>query len=134
MKSRCQNPNMANYADYGGRGIRVCNRWSRSFAHFLEDMGPKPKSANTGKLREFSIERVDNEKGYGPGNCRWSTFTEQARNRRSNNLLTHDGRTQTLTEWALEVGMSKVTLRWRVRRGWLAEDALKPPSPRPILG
>lgn len=121
MKSRCYNPNFPNYSDYGGRGITVCARWRKSFAAFFKDMGPRP----LGGVR-YTIERKDNSKGYTPANCVWATYHAQARNRRSNHKLTHNGKTQTITEWALEVGMSKVTLRWRVGQGWPLDRALTP--------
>lgn len=76
MFNRCNNPNDIRWARYGGRGITVCDRW-KSFENFLADMGPKP----TGRtLREFSIERVNNEGNYEPNNCKWASAAEQARN------------------------------------------------------
>lgn len=79
MKRRCYNNNCADYPFYGGIGIRVCNRWLNSFENFLADMGRRPS-------REYSIDRIDNAKGYYPGNCRWATATEQARNRKRSHL------------------------------------------------
>lgn len=121
MKSRCYNPNFPNYSDYGGRGITVCARWRKSFEAFFKDMGPRP----LGGVR-YTIERKDNSKGYTPANCVWATYHTQARNRRSNHKLTYNGKTQTITEWALEVGMSKVTLCWRINQGWPLDRALTP--------
>ena len=76
MKVRCDNPNATGYANYGGRGIKVCDRWRTSFAAFLADMGPKPSP-------KHSIDRIDNDRGYERGNCRWATPKEQRRNSRT---------------------------------------------------
>jgi hypothetical protein len=77
---RCENQNDKNYGDYGGRGITVCEKWRRSYPAFLEDMGRRPSIRH-------SIDRIDNNRGYEPGNCRWATATQQARNRRPRRLL-----------------------------------------------
>jgi hypothetical protein len=108
MRQRCKNPNRNNHYLYGARGIRVCDRWE-TFENFLEDMGQKP-------LARHSIDRINPDGHYEPGNCRWATASEQARNKRTTRLLTHEGRTQTMVEWATELGITKSTLHWRLSR------------------
>ena len=75
MKTRCTNPNVEHYKNYGGRGITICKQWLESFEQFYKDMGKRPE----GK----TLDRIDNNKGYEPSNCKWSTYSEQARNRRN---------------------------------------------------
>ena len=115
MKQRCGNPNYTNYAYYGGRGLVVCERWS-DFANFFADMGEVPA--------EHSIDRIDNAKGYDPGNCRWATRQTQQNNMRSNVLLSFGGRTQTISEWGRETGLGKSVVKNRLARGWSIEDTL----------
>lgn len=120
MRQRCTNPKHASYPNYGGRGVTVCARWD-DFAAFLADVGPRPSPRH-------SIDRVDNARPYEPGNVRWSTRTEQTRNRRVTLTLTYRGRTQSIAAWAEETGLSYDTLRSRVNRyGWTAERALTTP-------
>lgn len=118
IKDRCQNPKHVHFASYGGRGVGLCESWS-SFENFFADMGEPPSKA--------SIERIDNDKGYEPDNCRWATPAEQSRNKRNNVLLTHDGRTLCLTDWAEVVSMPRPTLAARIRAGWSADRALTAP-------
>lgn len=118
MKDRCLNSKHRRYARYGGRGIRVCDRWL-SFESFLLDMGERPKG--------LSLERIDNDGDYQPGNCRWATNQEQSLNRRSNRRLTFNGKTQTVKEWSLELGFKKNLIKDRLRIGWTVEQALTVP-------
>ncbi len=120
MLGRCKNPNDNVFHHYGGRGIRVCAEWSTSYEAFLRDMGRRPSSGH-------SLDRIDVNGNYEPGNCRWATKTEQMRNTRDNHLLTHAGTTATLSEWSERTGINSHTLHTRVSRGWSAADALTRP-------
>lgn len=120
IKTRCFNKNDHAYVDYGGRGITMCERWKDSFDNFLSDMGERPK----GK----SLDRIDNNKGYFPDNCRWATQKQQCNNKRNNTKLTFNGELLTITEWSARTGINKHTLADRVRKsGWSHEDALTLP-------
>jgi hypothetical protein len=116
MRDRCSNPNAEFYADYGGRGIAICERW-QSVENFVSDMGDPPAG--------MSLDRIDVNGNYEPGNCRWATATEQNRNRRNNVLFTFDGETRCLAEWAEKAGLREDTLRARlIVRKWPIERAL----------
>lgn len=117
MLRRCYNQRDWKYPQYGGRGIAVCERWQDSFEAFYEDMGDKPSA-------QHSIEREDNDGNYEPGNCVWATPNQQARNRRSSRMLAFGGRTQCISDWAEELGMSRDTIRKRLNAGWSVERAL----------
>lgn len=119
MKSRCYNSKNLSYPRYGGRGIKVCDRWLNSFENFYEDMGDPPKG--------MSIERIDNSGDYSPENCRWATAAEQARNRRSNRLVTLGKKTMLLIEWQEQLGVSRSTYYSRLKRGLSIEEALLTP-------
>jgi hypothetical protein len=119
MRQRCGDPNAINFAHYGGRGITVCDRWRHSFENFLSDMGPRPD--------DCSLDRIDNDKGYGPDNCHWATRAEQARNTRRNHWITVGGETLCLEDWANRVGISQATLCQRIRSGWPPETAVTTP-------
>lgn len=122
MVQRCTNPKAPAWKDYGGRGITVCHRWlgEGGFANFLADMGERP----TGK----EIDRRRNNEGYSPDNCRWATSKENNNNRRTNRLLTHDGRTQTAAQWADETGINASRILQRIDRNkWAVSKALITP-------
>lgn len=122
MRQRCDNPNNQRYADYGGRGIKVCERWQK-FENFLADMGARPK------YPAHTLERRDNDGDYTPGNCRWATYEEQQNNKRNNHRLTYQGETMTVAEWARKLGVRDQLLRVRLHRGWDLERVLSPPIP-----
>lgn len=116
MRARCSYPNAIGYQNYGGRGIRVCQRWN-SFENFLADMGAAPDG--------MQIDRIDNHGNYEPGNCQWVTAHANSRNRRSTRLLTHNGETKCITDWAAALGISAQAIRLRLSKlGWPLEKAL----------
>ena len=115
VRARCMNPKSARYADYGGRGIRVCERWG-NFENFVEDMGERPKG--------YSLDRIDNDGDYCPGNCRWATRKQQANNTRANKVLQYAGQAMTEAEWARRMGIKRSTLQYRLNAGWPLGKAL----------
>lgn len=114
MKTRCTNPRQRTWEHYGGRGITICERWMNSFEAFLEDMGSCPQGR--------SIDRIDVNGNYEPGNCRWATDTEQRHNQRparqalNARVLAHDGLSITVSEWSRRLGISTATIFGRLRR------------------
>lgn len=132
MIGRCTNPNGGrSWANYGGRGIRVCERWRDSFEEFLSDMGPRPSSGH-------SIDRIDNDGNYEPGNCRWATLAEQARNRRGNLRITHNGETLCVRDWSVRTGIGETTLAYRLKAGMPTDRifylGVLPPCPPKAAG
>lgn len=111
MKARCSNPKNPGYARYGGRGIKVCDRWENSFERFFEDLGPKPSIAHT-------LGRINNDKHYEPGNVKWSTPLEQANNRSSNTFIEIDGVKRTLADWERLSGVPQRVIGRRYAMGW----------------
>jgi hypothetical protein len=120
MLQRCRNKNSKSYPNYGGRGIKVCESWKRSFYAFAADMGHKPEGA--------TIERINNDGNYEPNNCRWATTQEQARNCRRNVKITYQGRTQCATDWGAELGINSHRILARLARGWPIKAALTIPK------
>lgn len=121
MKSRCNNPRVDSYPQYGGRGIKVCNEWNDYLAF-------KEWAISNGYCDNLSIDRIDTNGDYTPQNCRWATLVEQGNNKRNNHLLTLDGKTQTMAEWSREVGIPYSTLKRRINNyGWTTRNALTIP-------
>ena len=117
IKGRCLNPKDPAYPDYGGRGICICERWLSSYEDFLVDVGRKPSPQHT-------LDRIEVNGNYEPGNVRWATRLEQARNRRNSLYIEHDGQRLCLAEWAEKTGIKNWTIRARLRSGWSVGRAL----------
>lgn len=122
MMSRCYNEEDIGWKNYGGRGIGVCNRW-HDFLSFASDMGQPPEG--------MTIDRIDSDGDYAPGNCRWADRLTQSNNRRNNVRLSFEGKEMTIAEWAREIGASAATLKRRLDKGWSTEDALSIPIGHP---
>lgn len=125
MKERCSNPKQRFYSYYGGRGISVCDRW-KTFENFYADMGDRPD----GK----TLDRIDNNLGYSPENCRWATRAEQQANIRTNRRIEHNGRNLTLSQWSKIIGVHRNTIEGRLDSNWPIEKVLSPDNYRDISG
>lgn len=124
--ARCHNARNKDYADYGGRGIAVCDQWRGrgGRAAFMAHIGPKP-------TRHHVLDRIDNNRGYEPGNVRWVTWTEQNNNRRSSHMVTVDGAAMTAAQLAAKLGIPRQQVTNRLKRGWAIEEiAATPVIPR----
>lgn len=119
MKQRCNNSKEDNYRNYGGRGIKVCKEWERDFVAFRD------WALNNGYSDELSIDRIDNNKGYSPENCRWANVYVQGNNRRTNHYLEWNGERKTITEWSKDnpLNLKEETIRSRMNNGW-STDAI----------
>lgn len=115
MLQRCTNPNDHAYPGYGGRGIKVCKRW-RKFENFLKDMGLQPEG--------LTIDRIDNNGDYEPGNCRWATWREQGGNRRTNRWLSYGSEKMILEDWARKLGTSHQAINHHLKQGRTMDDVI----------
>ena len=120
MRGRCRNPNHSEYHRYGARGITVCPEWD-SYPIF------KSWALDNGYDDTLTIDRINTNGPYCPSNCRWATMKEQSNNRRTCHLLTYNGKTQTLMQWAEETGLSRGAFKQRLQRGWSVEATLTTP-------
>lgn len=118
MISRCENPKTPGYENYGGRGISVCSRWRQSFVDFLTDVSPRPSP-------KHSLDRIDVNGNYEPGNVRWATQMTQCRNTRTNRIVTVDGQQITLAEAVERRGLKYNTVLYRLLRGKTVDEALR---------
>jgi hypothetical protein len=119
MLDRCENPNHTFYHLYGGRGIEICEEW-HCFESFYADMGARPSPKHT-------LDRIDNDGGYSPANCRWATSVQQQGNRTNSRILTFRGESMCLAAWARRIGCSEEVIRARLKSGWSIERALTTP-------
>lgn len=118
IKKRCLNKKCIAYADYGGRGIVICEEWKDDFISFLNHVGKRPSKMH-------SIDRIDNEGNYEPGNVRWATDREQASNTRSSKMVTYRGQTLPLIQWVEKLGVSYGRVLSRMQTGWSVSDAFE---------
>lgn len=122
IKTRTESVGSPDYENYGARGIDMCNEWKNSFQSF------KAWALGNGYREDLTIDRIDNDKGYSPENCRWADAYTQSNNRRTNHKLTHKGKTQNVSQWAEEMGLKYDTLHNRIKYlGWTVERALTTP-------
>lgn len=124
MRARCSSPTHPAWDNYGGRGIRVAPEWDAldgGFERFVAHVGRRPSD-------QHELDRIDNDGHYEPGNVRWATVIEQARNRRGNRLLTAHGVTRTQVEWSEATGLSSELIAHRIRAGWSVSDAVSLPA------
>lgn len=117
---RCTSEKDKSYERYGGRGITICPEWQKDFLAFYSHVSQLEHFGVDG----YSLDRIDNNSGYCPGNVRWATRSEQQRNRRNNHLVTFNGETKTVAGWAADLGLLRITLWTRLKRGWPHERAL----------
>lgn len=116
MKQRCLNPNARGYERYGGRGIKICKRWLAGFENFLEDMGERPAGR--------TLDRIDVNGDYKPGNCRWETPSRQQRNRSDRDILHWNGKSLCIADWSDITKIPAPIIVWRMKNGWQISDAL----------
>jgi hypothetical protein len=120
MLKRCYDSSVIRFPRYGGRGIKVCDKWRSSFVSFLEDMGVRPTKGH-------SLDRLDNDSDYGPDNCRWATYEEQSQNKSTTVYITAFGETKPVSKWSDETGVPAPIIRQRIWRDKLTpEQALSP--------
>jgi len=119
MKQRCLNQNHKSFKDYGGREIKICDRWLNSFENFYKDMGDRPK--------KMTIDRIDNNGNYCKENCRWATTKEQAKNRRNTVLIKYKGQTMCQSDWGRKTGLGIDVICRRIKNGYTKEEAVSLP-------
>ena len=121
MKTRCNNPNATGFQNWGGKGIKVCEEWSNDVQAFYD------WSMMNGYEEHLTIDRIDNDKGYSPDNCRWITYKDQANNVSTNHPYTFNGEVLNSKEMAEKYGLKRTTFEERLKSGWSLEKALLTP-------
>ena len=121
MRNRCYRTSNNNYKNYGAKGVVMCDDWEKDYTTF------RNWALSNGYEDNLTIDRIDNEKPYSPDNCRWVTYTRQARNKSTNRYLTFKAKTLCLADWAEIYNMNPNTLKTRLNNGWSVEDALLTP-------
>lgn len=136
MKKRCYKPYCKAYKHYGARGISVCEEWMNTERVVIAYRNNATKgylafkkwALENGYADNLSLDRIDNNKGYSPENCRWATSKEQANNTRHNHLITYNGETKTMQQWCDIYNLKKTTVRNRLKYGWSVEKAITTPA------
>lgn len=123
MKDRCYNPNIKEYKNYGGRGITICEEWQTPHS-WKGGKAFKKWALENGYADDLTIDRIDVNKGYSPENCRWVSIKEHQNNKRNNRLITYKGKTQTIAQWSIELGIPFSTIKNRLNRKLPAEKVL----------
>ena len=116
MKQRCSNKNRKDYKNYGGKGVKVCNKWKNDFQQFCLDMGTRPDG--------YLLDRIDYNGNYEPKNCRWVSVAKSSRNKSTNNWIDFNGTTNTIGDWSKKLGGHKSLIRTRLKQGWSIEKAI----------
>lgn len=131
MRNRCNNPNESTFKYYGGKGIKVCERWA-DFSLFFNDMNPSyEEHVKKYGEKNTTLDRIDNSKDYEPNNCRWATRSVQSNNKSTNKIIEYNGESHNLTEWSKILGIARDVLQWRIYRGnWSIEKTLTTPVKR----
>lgn len=128
MKSRCYNENTPYYKKYGGKGIRVCDRWLKGTFFFWQDVGfPPYEEDEEGNAVRYSIDRIDSDGDYTPENCQWLPLSENSGKSNQNRFITYKGQRKTIEEWCNEYGIHRNTLQGRLDRKWSIHKALTTP-------
>lgn len=131
MLRRCNKPSCSSYSNYGGRGIKVCQRWSSSFDAFLLDVGYRPQAESGYRI---DLDRRNNEGDYEPDNCRWISHIDNCNNSRRVKTITFNGTSMSQSQWSRHLGFRNHTIYNRLKLGWTVEAALTTPEQSELVG